>query len=87
VLAWVFARCAGHGAAAQTPIGLVPPVGPEGIDTRGLDISDEAMAELLRVDVEEWRTQLPQLHQHYARFSNLPHELQGQLKSLEERLA
>ncbi len=85
VLAWVFARCAGHGAAAETPIGLVPPVGPEGIDTRGLDISEEAMAELLHVDVEGWRSQLPQLHQHYAQFANLPQELQGQLKALEER--
>src|SRR5216683_4364199 len=34
VLAWIFARCAGHGAATRTPIGLIPPVGPEGIDTR-----------------------------------------------------
>ena len=40
VLAWVFARCAGHGAAEETPIGLIPPVGPDGIDTRGVDVSD-----------------------------------------------
>ena len=33
VLAWVFARCDGHGAAIETPIGLLPPVGEEGIDT------------------------------------------------------
>ena len=30
VLAWVFARCAGHGAASETPIGLMPPTGPDG---------------------------------------------------------
>ncbi len=30
---WVFARCAGHGAPTETPIGLIPPVGGEGIDT------------------------------------------------------
>ena len=39
VLSWVFARCAGHGAAHETPIGLIPPVGVEGIDIRGLDVS------------------------------------------------
>ncbi len=66
VLSWVFARCAGHGAATETPIGLIPPVGGEGIDTRGLDVSDEDMAELLRVDVEEWKTQLPQFRAHLA---------------------
>ena len=44
VLAWVFARCAGHGAATETPIGWMPPVGADGIDTRGVDVSDEAMA-------------------------------------------
>jgi phosphoenolpyruvate carboxykinase (GTP) len=87
VLAWVFARCAGHGEAAETPIGFVPPVGPEGIDTRGLDITEGAMAELLKVDVEGWRNQLPQFHQHFARFENLPAELTAQLKALEQRLA
>ncbi|MGO9487956.1 MAG: phosphoenolpyruvate carboxykinase (GTP) [Solirubrobacteraceae bacterium] len=87
VLAWVFARCAGHGAANETAIGMVPPVGPEGLDTRGLDVSDQAMAELLRVDVEEWRSQLPQFHKHYAQFDNLPPELTAQLKALEQRLA
>ncbi len=87
VLAWVFARCAGHGAARETPIGLIPPVGGEGIDTRGLDVSEEAMAELLRVDSEEWSAQLPQFHEHYAKFDNLPDELHAQLKALERRLA
>ena len=45
----------------ETPIGHMPPVGPDGLDTRGLDISDEDIAELLRVDVAEWKAQLPAL--------------------------
>jgi GTP-dependent phosphoenolpyruvate carboxykinase len=44
------------------------------------------MAELLRVDVEEWRAQLPQFRGHYAQFENLPDELDAQLKALEQRL-
>ena len=64
----------------ETPIGLIPPVGGEGIDTSGLDVSDEDMAELLRVDVEEWRAQLPQFREHLAQFESLPAELNAQLR-------
>jgi phosphoenolpyruvate carboxykinase (GTP) len=86
VLAWVFARCAGHGAAQETAIGLVPPVGKEGIDTSGLDVSEADVAELLRVDVAEWRAQLPHFRDHYAKFERLPQELEQQLDALEQRL-
>jgi phosphoenolpyruvate carboxykinase (GTP) len=86
VLSWVFARCAGHGAALETPIGMIPPVGGEGIDTSGLDVPDEAMAELLRVDVAEWKAQLPQFREYLAKFENLPPELTAQLDALEQRL-
>jgi phosphoenolpyruvate carboxykinase (GTP) len=86
VLAWVFARCAGHGAASETAIGLIPPVGADGVDTRGLDVSDEAMAGLLSVESEEWKAQLPQFREHYAKFENLPEELDAQLTALEQRL-
>jgi phosphoenolpyruvate carboxykinase (GTP) len=72
VLSWVFARCAGHGE--------------EGIDTRDLDVSETDMAELLRVDAEEWRAQLPQFREHLARFDRLPAELSMQLQALEGRL-
>ena len=33
------------------------------------------MAELLRVDVDEWKTQLPQFREYLAKFDNLPAEL------------
>ncbi len=87
VLSWVFARCAGHGEATETPIGYMPPVGAGGIDTSGVDVSEEAMSQLLSVDAAEWRTQLPQFEQHFAQFANLPQELTAQLKALEERLS
>jgi phosphoenolpyruvate carboxykinase (GTP) len=87
VLAWVFARCAGHGAAEETPIGLIPPVGPEGIDISGLDVSADAMAELLRVDRDDWLQTLPHFHEHFGRFEKLPEELPRQLHDLERRLS
>jgi phosphoenolpyruvate carboxykinase (GTP) len=60
--------------------------GCEGIDTRGLEVSREDMAELLRVDVEEWKAQLPHFHEHLGTFERLPDELHAQLNALEERL-
>jgi phosphoenolpyruvate carboxykinase (GTP) len=87
ILSWVFARCAGHGAARETPIGYIPPVGGEGIDTHGLAVSDEDMAELLRVDIDEWKAQLPQFREHLAKFDRLPAELNAQLDALEQRLS
>jgi phosphoenolpyruvate carboxykinase (GTP) len=85
VLAWVFRRCEGTADAVETEIGLVPTA--EGIDTNGLDVTEEAMAELLRVDVDGWRAQLPQVHAHYAEFGDqLPTGLREQLSELERRL-
>jgi phosphoenolpyruvate carboxykinase (GTP) len=61
-------------------------VGGEGIDTRGLDVSEEDMAALLHVEMDEWKAQLPQFRAHFAKFDRLPEELHGQLDALEERL-
>jgi phosphoenolpyruvate carboxykinase (GTP) len=85
VLAWVFRRCDGEADAVETPIGLVPAVGA--IETAGLDLSEKDMAELLKVDPEEWKAQLPQVHQHFLQFGDrLPRELRAQLEALERRL-
>ena len=86
VLEWVFRRCAGEAEAEETPIGLVPTVGD--LNTDGLEISDEEVAELLAVDPAEWKAELPAMHQHFARFGDhLPDELHEQLADLERRLA
>ena len=85
VLAWIFRRCDDDADAVETPIGLVP--SPEAIDTSGLDLSEADMAKLLEVDPEEWRAQLPKMHQHFAQFGErLPKELRRQLEVLETRL-
>jgi phosphoenolpyruvate carboxykinase (GTP) len=87
VLAWIFRRCQDQADAVETPIGLVPPVGEGGIDIDNLDVDDETMAKLLNVDPEEWKQQLPQMQEHYARFGDrLPSELRAQFEELERRL-
>jgi phosphoenolpyruvate carboxykinase (GTP) len=86
VLAWIFDRVAGTAEAVETPVGLVPAVG--GIDTDGLDMAPDDMAELLRVDPEEWRAEAPSIEEHYASLGErLPIELRDELQALEKRLA
>ena len=85
VLAWIFRRCDGEAEAEDTAIGRVP--AREALDVSGLDVSEDDLAEVLKVDPEEWKAQLPQVHEHYARFGeSLPDELRGQLEALERRL-
>jgi phosphoenolpyruvate carboxykinase (GTP) len=85
VLEWIFDRCAGRGEAARTPIGWLPAKGA--IDTEGLEVSDEDMAELLRVDAEEWRAEVPLIAEYYDKFGErLPRALRAELEALEERL-
>jgi phosphoenolpyruvate carboxykinase (GTP) len=85
VLAWVFGRVDGSAHAQETPIGLVPADG--GISTEGLDVSAEDMAELLRVDPEEWKLEIKPIRDHLAQFGEkLPPELAAQVDKLEKRL-
>jgi phosphoenolpyruvate carboxykinase (GTP) len=85
VLAWVFRRVEGSAEAEETPIGLVP--AGDGIPTDGLDVSAEDMAELLKVDPEEWKQEIKPIRDHLAQFGDkLPAALSKQLDALEERL-
>ncbi len=86
VLAWIFDRVNGGGEAVETPIGRLP--GEAGIDTNGLVARDGALDELLRVDVDAWRAELPRIEEHFAIFGDrLPSELRDQLDALGKRLA
>jgi phosphoenolpyruvate carboxykinase (GTP) len=86
VLEWVFRRCEGKADAVETAIGLLPPEGA--INTEGLNIDEGAMQELLSVDEDLVRQQLPQVKEHLAQFGDkLPAALTAQLEALEARLA
>jgi phosphoenolpyruvate carboxykinase (GTP) len=86
VLKWVLERVEGKGSAVETAIGRVPT--PDAIDTEGLDIDAGTLEELLTVDNESWRQEIPLIEQHYAAIgARLPGELKDQLASLEKRLA
>ena len=85
VLKWIFERCAGTADAIETAIGNMPTL--DGIDFSGLDMSEEDIANLLKVDVDGWLSELPGIEEFYAKFGDrLPAELTNQVNALRERL-
>ena len=57
------------------------------LDTNGLEISGDALSELLSVDVEGWKSEIPSIKEHLDKFgSNLPAALRDELDALEKRL-
>jgi phosphoenolpyruvate carboxykinase (GTP) len=85
VLEWVFRRCNGEGETVETPLGRLPAKGE--LNTEGLTLAKGAIDELLSVDPDALRDQLPQVEQFLARFGDrLPREIRAQLEALEARL-
>lgn len=85
VLKWIFERANGQGKAVETAIGYMPTM--DGIDRNGLDLSDADMAELLKVERQEWIKEIDSIHDHYASLGEkLPKELLTQLDNLEKRV-
>jgi phosphoenolpyruvate carboxykinase (GTP) len=85
VLKWIVERLEGTAGAVETPIGHVPT--PQALDTTGLDISPEDLAAALRVDVDEWRAEIPEITEWFSKFGDrLPAVLWAELDSLKARL-
>ena len=85
ILKWIFERCEGTADAVETPIGKLPAEGA--LDVQGLKVTPEAMAELLKVDRDGWKAELPSIGEHFATFgSKLPRGLSDELAALEQRL-
>ena len=85
VLEWVFNRVAGEAEAVDTPIGFLPTL--DSLDVSGVDVSSDDLADLLKVDVEEWRREVPGIREYFAIFGDrLPAALHEQVDLLEERL-
>jgi phosphoenolpyruvate carboxykinase (GTP) len=85
VLEWVFRRCDEESETVESPIGLLPAEGE--LDTEGLEISADAVRDLLSVDDDALRAQLPQVEEHLARFGDdLPDQVRAQLEDLKKRI-
>jgi len=85
VLSWILDRCAGRGGAIETPIGHMPR--PSDLNTQGLQISPEAMAELTAVPQAAWRQEVADLRTYLQAYgARLPAALVREVDELARRL-
>ncbi len=85
VLRWIVARAKGAGAAAESPIGLLPAKGA--IDTSGLAVDGRTMEELLSVSKDDWRREAAGIGEFFGKFDGrLPAEMERQRQGLVKRL-
>ncbi len=91
VLKWVLERLDDRAPedqadAADTPIGKVPTA--DALDTSGLDLDADVLDELLSVEAESWRQEIPLIERQFAFIGErLPESLKDQLDDLEKRLS
>ncbi len=86
VLKWVLERVDGKGDVVRTAIGNLPT--PDSLDTDGLDISQDALDELLSVDNAAWASELDLISKHFDFIGErLPEAMSEELEGLAKRLA
>jgi len=82
----VFERVNGDAEAVDTPIGKLPT--KSALDTDGLEIDENDLDAILSVDIDGWKSAIPQIREHYARFGDrLPAVLNVEVDTLETKLA
>ncbi|HXW69369.1 MAG TPA: phosphoenolpyruvate carboxykinase (GTP) [Dissulfurispiraceae bacterium] len=85
VLKWMCERVEGKVGARKTPIGLLPYEGD--IDLKGLSLPPEDIKELMDIDAEEWKAEIPDIEKHFSEFGNrLPERLKKQFQEFIRRL-
>jgi phosphoenolpyruvate carboxykinase (GTP) len=68
VLQWIIDRCENRVGARETPIGYLPE--RDDIDTRGLEIAENAMDALLSVNVEQWQREMASVGEYLAGYGD-----------------
>lgn len=85
VLKWIFERCSDVSKGIKTAIGFVPE--ENSLDVSGLNISKDAIRNLLYVDNALWKDEVNELKSYFEIFGNkLPEGIRSELDSLEKRL-
>jgi phosphoenolpyruvate carboxykinase (GTP) len=85
VIKWCFDRLDGKVEADSTPIGDVPY--PKDLDLSGLDISPEALTQLLTFDVAAWQKEAEGIDRFFADFdARLPEKMKKQNSHLKQQL-
>ena len=85
VLKWMCERVEGKVAGVETPIGYIPKAAD--LDVGGLAISDAEIAELLRIDVAGWKSEVPEIEAYLNKAGDrLPARMKAQLAGLKKRV-
>ncbi|MBN2652477.1 MAG: phosphoenolpyruvate carboxykinase (GTP) [Spirochaetales bacterium] len=86
VLKWMCERIEGKVDAVETAIGFLPKV--EDLDLSGLKVTDEQMKELLTVDAEAWKAELPEINEFFNKFGDrYPAKLKKEIERLTANLS
>ena len=85
VLKWMCERIEGKVGGVETPVGTAPKAGE--LDVSGLKISEAEMAELLRIDVDGWKSEVPEIEAYLNKAGDrLPARMKAQLAALKKRV-
>ena len=85
VLQWIIDRCEGRVDAVETPIGYLPDA--TDLNTTDLDISDENLAALTSIDVDQWRAEMQSVGEYLESYGDrLPDELKRQQQAVTKDL-
>ncbi|MGY4718812.1 phosphoenolpyruvate carboxykinase (GTP) [Naumannella huperziae] len=85
VLKWITERLEGKADAIDTPAGAVPT--PDGLDVEGLSVGEEQVAAATKVDVEEWKAELPLIEEWFDFLERVPAPIRGELDKLRSQLS
>lgn len=78
-------RLGGKVEAVETAVGLLPVIDQLNLD--GVDLSDDDVQELFRVDAESWRAEAELTEQYFEQFGDrVPSEMWNKLSELRARL-
>ncbi len=85
VLKWMCERLEGKVGGVETPVGTVPKAGD--LDVGGLKIGEAEIAELLRIDVDGWKGEVPEIEAYLNKAGDrLPARMKAQLAALKKRV-
>ena len=84
-LKWMCDRVDGKAGAKKTPIGYLP--NDSDLDLRGLNVPPQDIKQILNVDVEAWKLEIPKMENFFSQFGDrFPKRLRNQLEGLKSRL-
>ena len=68
VIEWIIKRCQNTIEALETPIGFLPNIND--IDTNGLEITNESMADLFKIDQNQWLQEMDGIKDYFSEYGD-----------------